>query len=265
MERADERLLSDAAHAHGAIVPSDAIRAFVIARADAARAAHDPAARAADLYLAGACAAGDPAAIAALDTDLPALVRPLLARLGLPFSDYDEIVQRVRIALLSPNDAGEVGIARYSGRGDLRAYVRAIAAKLALKHREREHGPAGADDPLELIPDTNDTPAMRVLKDRCRGDLRAAFAVALGELEPRERTLLRQHYLDGLGIDALAPLHRVHRATCARWIETAREKILRRVKSHLRDALDLPSTELDSAIVLVQSQLDLSLSRHLAD
>jgi hypothetical protein len=37
------------------------------------------------------------------------------------------------------------------------------------------------------------------------------------------------------------------------------------VKSHLRDALDLPASDLDSAIVLVQSQLDLSLSRHLAD
>nr|MBA3502513.1 hypothetical protein [Deltaproteobacteria bacterium] len=157
------------------------------------------------------------------------------------------------------------GIVRYSGRGDLRAYIRAIAAKLALKRREREHGPPAADDPLELVPDATDSPAMRVLKERCRGDLRAAFAVALGELEPRERTLLRQHYLDGLGIDALAPLHRVHRATCARWIDAAREKILRRVKSHLRDALDLPPADLDSAIVLVQSQLDLSLSRHLAD
>lgn len=41
--------------------------------------------------------------------------------------------------------------------------------------------------------------------------------------------------------------------------------ILRRVRSHLRDALDLPPGDLDSAIVLVQSQLDLSLSRHLAD
>jgi hypothetical protein len=38
-----------------------------------------------------------------------------------------------------------------------------------------------------------------------------------------------------------------------------------RVKSHLRDALDLPASDLDSAIVLVQSQLDLSLSRHLAE
>ncbi|MBA3391685.1 MAG: hypothetical protein H0T89_03525 [Deltaproteobacteria bacterium] len=265
MESADERLMADGARAYAAVVPTDAIRAFVTARAGAALAAHDPTARAVDLYLAGACASGDTAAIAELDAGLPALVRPLLARLGLPFSDVDEIVQRVRIALLSPNDAGDVGIARYSGRGDLRAYIRAIAAKLALKRRERERGPPASDDPLELVPDANDSPAMRVLKDRCRGDLRAAFAVALGELEPRERTLLRQHYLDGLGIDALAQLHRAHRATCARWIETARTKILRRVKSHLRDALDLPPAELDSAIVLVQSQLDLSLSRQLAD
>lgn len=222
-------------------------------------------ARAADLALARACAAGDAAAIAELDAMLPALVRPMLARLGLPSSDDDEIIQRVRIALLSPGASGEPGIARYSGRGDLRAYIRAIAAKLALKRREREHGPARADDPLDLVPDANDSPQMRVLKDRCRDDLRAAFTVALGELDPRERTLLRQHYLDGLGIDALAPLHRVHRSTCARWIEAAREKILRGVKRHLRDALDLPPAELDSAIVLVRSQLDLSLSRHLAD
>lgn len=263
MERADEdRLIADGVAAHPGIASTAAIRAFVVARAETALAAHEPAVRAADLYLAGACAAGDLAAIATLDAMLPALVRPLLARLRLPASDDDEIIQRVRIALLSPENPG---IARYSGRGDLRAYVRAIAAKLALKRREREHGPPASDDPLELVPDVNDSPAMRVLKERCRGDLRAAFAIALGELDPRERTLLRQHYLDGLGIDALAPLHRVHRATCARWIEAAREKILRRVKSHLRDVLDLPAGDLDSAIVLVQSQLDLSLSRHLAD
>jgi RNA polymerase sigma-70 factor (ECF subfamily) len=258
-------VLADGAHAHAAIQPTDAIRAYVTARADAALAALDPAARAADLYLAGACASGDAAAIAKLDSSLPALVRSLLARLRLPSSDEDEIVQRVRIALLSPNETGDVGIARYSGRGDLRAYIRAIAAKLALKRREREQGPPADDDLLELVPDSSDTPAMRVLKERCRGNLRAAFAVALGELEPRERTLLRQHYLEGLGIDALAPLYQVHRATCARWIESARAKILRRVQSHLRDTLDLPPAELDSTIILVQSQLDLSLSRHLAD
>jgi RNA polymerase sigma-70 factor (ECF subfamily) len=261
-----DRLFVVGAAAHPAVVTTPAIRDWFGARAGAALAAHDPDARAVDLHLAAACTAGDAAAIAQLDASLPSVVRPALARLRLPASDDDEIVQRVRIALLSPGTSGEPGIAGYSGRGELRAYIRAIAVKLALKRREREGGPpASDDDPIELLPDSNDSPQLRLLKERCREDLRTAFAVALGELEPRERTLLRQHYLDGLTVDTLAPLHRVHRSTCARWIETARTKVLRGVRSHLRDALDLTPADLDSAIDLVRSQLDLSLSRHLAE
>jgi hypothetical protein len=53
----------------------------------------------------------------------------------------------------------------------------------------------------------------------------------------------------------------VHRATCARWIEAARAKILRGIREHLREALGLGSAELESAIELVRSQLDLGLSK----
>ena len=260
-----DRLFGVGAAAHPAVVTTPAIRSWFAVRAGAALAAHDPDARAVDLHLAAACAAGDAAGIAQLDASLPTVVRPALARLRLPASDDDEIVQRVRIALLSPGASGESGIAGYSGRGELRAYIRAIAVKLALKRREREGGPPASDDDPIVLPDSGDSPQLRLLKDRCREDLRTAFALALGELEPRERTLLRQHYLDGLTVDALAPLHRVHRSTCARWIETARTKVLRGVRSHLREALDLTPADSDSAIDLVRSQLDLSLSRHLAE
>jgi hypothetical protein len=85
-----------------------------------------------------------------------------------------------------------------------------------------------------------------------------------GPADSRERTLLRQHYVDGLGIDRLAPLHQVHRSTCARWIESARGKALRGVRNHLRARLGLDDAELEAAIAMVRSQLDLSLSRHLA-
>jgi hypothetical protein len=61
----------------------------------------------------------------------------------------------------------------------------------------------------------------------------------------------------------LGQLHQVHRSTCARWLEAARIKILRTARSHLRTTLGLDATALDSAIALVRSQLDLSLSRHL--
>lgn len=222
-------------------------------------------ARAADLYLAAACIAGDAAAIAQLDAALPAVVRPALARLGVPASDDDEIVQRVRIALLAPDTTGTCGLAGYSGRGELRAYLRSAAVRIALKRLEREPPPrSGDDDDLECLPDASDSPELVLLKQRCRDDLRTGFASALAQLNPRERTLLRQHYVDGLTVDMLAPLHQVHRSTCARWIEAARGKVLRGVRNHLRARLGLDDAELDAAIAMVRSQLDLSLSRRLA-
>ncbi len=141
----------------------------------------------------------------------------------------------------------------------------AAIATRASKRIEREQAPSTEDetDALDMMLDAADTPAMRVLKDRCRGDLRAAFAFAFAELEPTERILLRQHYLDGLTTEAIGRLHGVHRATSARWIESIRENVLRGVLRHLRHVLGLSEDELGTALDLVRSQLDLSLSRHL--
>jgi RNA polymerase sigma-70 factor (ECF subfamily) len=222
-------------------------------------------AHAGDIYLAAACAAGDAAAIAKLDALLPEIVHPALARLRVPASDYSEIVQRVRVALLAPSGDREPGIAGYRGRGVLRAYVRSVAARLAITRIQRETAP-NADDPGELmalLPDSGDSAELKLLKQRYRADLRRAFAEAFAALAPRDRTLLRQHYLDGLTVDQLAPLHRVHRATCARWVEGARTKVLRDVRRRLHASLGLDERELDRAVDLVRSQLDLSLSRNL--
>jgi RNA polymerase sigma-70 factor (ECF subfamily) len=258
-----ERLVAAGAAEHPGVAEAPGLRALIARRATDAS---DIDARAGDLYLAAACIDGDSAALAILDARLPAIVRPALAKLGVPVSDDDEILQRTRVALLAPDETGARGLAGYSGRGELRAYLRAVAVRIALKRMQRETAP-GADDPGELmtlLPDANDTAELQLLKQRYRADLRAAFASAFAALSPRERTLLRQHYIDGLTVDMLAPLHQVHRSTCARWIETARTKILREVRRHLRAALGLDDRELDRAVELVQSQLDLSLSRHLA-
>lgn len=135
-----DRVVAAGRAAYPAIVPSDGLRALVGPHADTALAAGD--ARAADLYLAMACAGGDTAALAYLDDTLPAIIRPALARLGGAASDDDEIVQRVRVALFTSTSERKAGIAGYSGRGDLRSYVRAVAAKLALKRLEREELPS---------------------------------------------------------------------------------------------------------------------------
>jgi RNA polymerase sigma-70 factor (ECF subfamily) len=222
-------------------------------------------ARAADLYLAAACVAGDATAIARFDESLSATVGPVLARFRVPVSEYTEIIQRVRIALLVRDQAGACCLADYSGRGDLRAYVRSVAARIVLKRLERETAPlAQNDDLLALLPSANDSQELALLKQRCRDDVRAGFASALAALTPGERTLLRQHYIDGLTVDMLGAFHQVHRSTCARWLEATRLKVLRGVRNHLRAKLGLDDAELESAVALVRSQLDLSLVRHLA-
>jgi RNA polymerase sigma-70 factor, ECF subfamily len=259
------RLIEYGRRAHPDVEPRPELVELMVARGRAALEAPDVEARAADLYLAAACVAAHPAALALLEARISGFVRPALARLGLPAADDDEILQRVRVALLAPGADGVPGIAGYSGRGELRAYIRATAVRLALQRMKRERDPAGhGDEVLALLPAADDSPDVRMLKERYRADVGRAFETALEGLSPQARILLRQHYLDGLTIDALGRLHGVHRSTAARWVEAARTAVLRGVRRHLRRTLKLTAADLDSIVGLVRSRLDLSLSRLLS-
>jgi len=71
---------------------------------------------AADLYLAAACAVGDPAAIAAFrDVHGPA-IRQVLGRLGAPIATIDETEQRVLVMLFVGEGGGAPQITTFSGR-----------------------------------------------------------------------------------------------------------------------------------------------------
>src|SRR6188474_1740417 len=92
------RLIVCGAAAHPGVAQAPALRQLV--ESCVAQGVTDLEARAADLYLAAACSAGDPAAIARLDADLANHLRPVLLRLRVPEPDRDELVQRVRVVLL---------------------------------------------------------------------------------------------------------------------------------------------------------------------
>lgn len=53
--------------------------------------------------------------------------------------------------------------------------------------------------------------------------MKHAIEDAAAELAPRDRALLRLHLVERASIDDIAALYRVHRATVARWIQSARE------------------------------------------
>ena len=96
------------------------------------------------------------------------------------------------------------------------------------------------------------------------GDIKTAFEAAVKDLEPRDRTMLRFHLVEGMTIDDVARLYQIHRATAARQIEKARDKVASGVRRSLARATGIHADELRELEELVTSQLDLSLSRVLA-
>jgi serine/threonine protein kinase len=101
------------------------------------------------------------------------------------------------------------------------------------------------------------------LRQRYGAAFRAAFAEAMQAVAERDRLLLRQHFLDGLTLEQLAALHRVHRATAARWLARVREEIARETRKRLLEEGRVPQVEHDSLLRLIQSQLDISIRGYL--
>jgi RNA polymerase sigma-70 factor (ECF subfamily) len=210
-----------------------------------------------DLYLACACAGGDPAAIAALDRDFLATLDPALGRLG-DDAFIAEVKQTLREKLLVAPAGGRPRIADYAGTGNLRGWLKVAAVRTAISLRRREHPAEPLDGPLDVAaPDAD--PELRFLQEKYRAEFRAAFTEAAARLSSRDRNVLRYQALDGLSIDEIGALYGVHRATAARWIGRARELLVAGTRKALQARLGVDRDELDSVMRLIESRLDLSL------
>ena len=78
-------------------------------------------------------------------------------------------------------------------------------------------------------------------------------------LPPREKSLLKLSYLDGLSLDEIGALYRAHRTTVGRWLDAARQRILDDTRRGLGERLRLGEAEVDSLMALIRSQLDVTL------
>jgi RNA polymerase sigma-70 factor, ECF subfamily len=216
--------------------------------------------RAGDLYLACACAEGVPAALAAFDDRCLGVVDAAVARMDTARGFADEVKQVVRRLLLVSDGARRPRIAEYAGRGELRGWVRVVAAREALRllRGDRREVPVEAAL-LDRAATDGEDPELRYLKEVYRGQFRAAFREAMASLTDRERNLLAHQFLDGLTLDDIASLYRVHRATVARWLARARKLLLRRTQGTLRARLRVDAEEMESIMRLIESRLDVTL------
>jgi RNA polymerase sigma-70 factor (ECF subfamily) len=248
--------LDDARAAWPALaVPVEVFAAAVAARPDASHLA--------DLYLAIACAEHAPGAVAVFEQHCGPAIDRALASSGATLAERADLGQVVRQRLLvEPASGGPPRIGTYSGRGTLASWVRVVVTREVARMLPRERRePGAADDELAGLVAPDDDPEVGYLKRLYRAEFKAAFAAAVDALADEDRLLLRQHALDGLGIDQLAAQYGIHRATAARRVTAAREALVAATQRELIARLQVSRTELASLVRLIHSQLDVSLPR----
>lgn len=214
-----------------------------------------------DLYLAFACSARIAGAVEAFDAEHGATLVDLLCRRGVHVTTATEIKQQLYTRLFVGDGTTPAKIDTYGGRGRLSAWVRVAAVRDFLNLRRGRQREVGLDEAmLATVAGGNDDPELELLKSTYREEFKTAFAAAVAALSPRQRNLMRQHLIDGLSVDNLAALYRVHRTTVGRWLASAQERLFERTRQDLMRRLRLGRDEIESVMRLIRSRAELPSS-----
>lgn len=227
-----------------------------------------PDAWAADLYLACACARGDPGALDAFEKQLMPGAAEAVHRVD-PSSDFvKEVLQEVRERLFVRAEGREPRISEYAGRGPLAGWLRSAAVRTALNLREHAHRQRDRNVPdafASELPMPNANVELELFKKQYGPSFTHAMRTALAALNDRDRAVFRMHFLEGVSVTRVAQIFQVDRSTVTRWMARAREELLTRVLDELNASLPLPSTEVESLARLLRHQVDISLGALLKD
>ncbi|MGQ0508787.1 MAG: sigma-70 family RNA polymerase sigma factor [Myxococcaceae bacterium] len=215
-----------------------------------------------DLWLACACLEGDSHAHAHLEVSVLSKVKPAIASLESSHAFVEEVLQAVRIKLLSSHAERPPYLTRYAGTGPLSAWARAVALGTGMDLL-RQRGKTPLEDDAELLADlaSPEDAEVRLIKTRDSQTFRDAFRDALSRLEVQDRTLLRLRFLDGLTTEEIARMFQTHRTTVSRSLQRITSALLKRTREKLTARLKLSALDADQMVGFVNSQLDLSLER----
>jgi RNA polymerase sigma-70 factor (ECF subfamily) len=216
-----------------------------------------------DVFLAAACAQGNPEAQEALELTFFNDVRKAVLAVSTDPGFVDEVLQRLRQRLYVASDNKPRGISKYAARGSLGAWLRLTAVRLAIDLARRTK-PAADVEALDWEAVGLADLELVAIKSQYRQAFKAAFHAAIAALQPRHRSALRLSVLDRLSIDEIGAMYQVHRSTAARWLADAKQALLDQTRHNLVEVQRLTASEAEVVFGLVQSQLELSLQRVLA-
>ncbi len=214
-----------------------------------------------DVYLVAAAHLGEPAAVAACDRIADREVDFAAARLRATPTQADDLRSELRRLLFTSDGDRPAAIATFTGKGDLRGYLRVIAARALARRMQRDRREASLDDEMTDVLAPALDPEVALLRERYRDDVDAAFRSGLAALSDRARAVLRYSMIDGWSIDRLGERYGVHRATAARWLTAARDELGAHIRATLAARLAIPESQVDSIVALVTSRIEVSLDR----
>lgn len=194
----------------------------------------------ASLYLCLACSLGRKAAYDSLERCHLSTLRSFLSGFDAREDVVDELLQQVRYRLLVGPDAKIRG---YRGEGPLDAWLRRIAARIALdflrSRAAQQRLLARCGRELTCLEATHSqAPELpdRYLHHECsRRRFEAALRRALDMLSIEQRQLLFHYYVSELTIDQLGSVYRCNRSTAARRVAGVVRAIRRTLQRELPD------------------------------
>jgi RNA polymerase sigma-70 factor (ECF subfamily) len=241
----------------GIAVPFEVFVAYLVARIASPAEIRDDWLQ--DLYLACACANGVPAGLQSFRTQYFATV----AQAAKPFDDSppfaEEIYQRLSDTLFVADGPSRGKIVRYAGRGPLAGFVATAAKRMALRaaaYAKRFQGEAELIDRFSQFTEQETT----LMKLRYRETFNRALSIALRQLPSRERLILRMNLVERVSTTRLAALYKVSQPTVSRRIQRSAKAIFATVKDLVCDELDIDTRELESLLLLVRSQIEITIS-----
>lgn len=212
----------------------------------------------ADLYLLCGYVRGDAVASERFTQRYLPQVEAALRRTGVPEAQVADLRQfALQQVLIEPAADGGGG---YAGRGSLLGWMCVTAVRRAqtLLGRAGRELPLGVDLAERLTSKEAD-PEGAYFQRVYGAEFQAALREALASLSPRERTLLRLHYVDGLTTDQIGSLYHAHRTSAGRWVAQANARVRRRARAALLRRIQVRRSELSSILRLIRSQIEISL------
>lgn len=211
-----------------------------------------------DDYVRLACLANRPGAWESFDRDYVRPLRGSLLRVCPSREAAEAALQQFRCLLVGPGSK----LAAYRPVGSFRAWLRVVAVRSGLEmNRVAQVRSARQDELTERLHVLTAGPEARYAREEMKAVLRSALRTAVSKLPADERHALQLHIVARWNVTQIGRTLRVHRATAARMLVSAKSRLRASLREELLIGAGAAIDDSGEVWADLPSRLDLSLTR----